>query len=384
MALKHSLLALALAACAGSALAAQTHYAWVGTYNPNGEGLYRFELNEQTGALTGKTQVSDLANAAQLTASADGKTLYVASEVEKGVVQALRVQDNGELKTLNQVSSGGAGPVYLALTPDGKHLLVANYVSGSVSVLPVNADGSLNEASDVQQHEGPPGAAKPAAAVEGSFAISDHNGPHAHMIAADPQGKFVFATDLGLDRIYQYRFDNATGKLTPNDPPFISASSAGAGPRHFVFTPKGDAIWLINEEASTLTHYTLDTQKGTLTEGKTVSSLPEGYKGTSFAAGLVLNVDGTNLYVANRLRNSISHFTLSGDGELTLKDEIWTGGDYPRTLTLSPDGRWLYAMNQRSDNISRFSVAKDSGKLTPANDYTPVGSPSQLLITPLK
>lgn len=384
MALKHSLLALALAACAGSALAAQTHFAWVGTYNPNGEGLYRFELNEQTGTLGNKTLVSSLPNAAQLTASGDGKTLYVASEVEKGVVQALRVQENGELKALNQVSSGGAGPVYLALTPDGRHLLVANYVSGSVSVLPVNADGSLNEASDVQQHEGPPGAAKPAAAVEGSFAISDHNGPHAHMIAADPQGKFVFATDLGLDRIYQYRFDNATGKLTPNDPPFISASSAGAGPRHFVFTPKGDALWLINEEASTLTHYRLDSQKGTLTEGKTVSSLPDGYKGTSFAAGLVLNVDGTNLYVANRLRNSISHFTLSGDGELTLKDEIWTGGDYPRTLTLSPDGRWLYAMNQRSDNISRFSVAKDSGKLTPANDYTPVGSPSQLLITPLK
>lgn len=384
MALKHTLLALALAACAGPALAAQTHYAWVGTYNPNGEGLYRFALNAETGALTGKTLVSKLPNAAQLTTSADGKTLYLASEVEKGVVQALRVKDNGELEMLNQVASGGDGPVYLSLTPNGKHLLVANYVSGSVAVLPVNADGSLKDASDVQQHEGPPGAAKPAAAVEGSFAISDHNGPHAHMIAADPQGKFVFATDLGLDRIYQYKLDDATGKLTPNDPPFIEASSAGAGPRHFVFTPKGDALWLINEESSTLTGYRLDTEKGTLTEGKTVSSLPAGYKGTSFAAGLVLNSDGTNLYVANRLRNSISHFTLSVDGELTLKDEVWTGGDYTRTLTLSPDGRWLYAMNQRSDNITRFSVARDSGKLTQTDDYTPVGSPSQLVITPLE
>ncbi len=128
---------------------------------------------------------------------------------------------------------------------------------------------------------GEPGAAKPAAAVEGSFAISDHNGPHAHMIAADPRGKYVFSTDLGLDRIYQYRFDDQTGKLTPNDPPFISASSKGAGPRHFVFTPKGDALWLINEEASTLTHYTLDA-RGRLQEGKTLSALPHGYKGTSF------------------------------------------------------------------------------------------------------
>ena len=109
------------------------------------------------------------------------------------------------------------------------------------------------------------------------MAISDHNGPHAHMIAADPSGKYVFSTDLGLDRIYQYRFDDRSGKLTPNDPPFISASSKGAGPRHFVFTPKGDALWLINEEASTLTHYTVNAN-GTLKAGKTLSALPKGTK----------------------------------------------------------------------------------------------------------
>jgi 6-phosphogluconolactonase len=384
MALKHTLLALALATCAGSALAAQKYYAWVGTYNPNGEGLYRFQLNLKTGALTERTLVSSLPDAAQLTASADGKTLYLASEAKNGVIQALRVKDSGELEILNQVASGGDGPVYLSLTPNGRYLLAANYASGSVAVLPVKADGSLGEACDIQQHEGAPGAAKPAAAVEGSFAASDHNGPHAHMIAADPQGKFVFATDLGLDRIYQYRFDDETGKLTPNDPPFIAASSAGAGPRHFVFTPKGDALWLINEEASTLTGYKLDGKKGTLTEGKTVSSLPAGYKGTSFAAGLALDSRGTNLYIANRLRNSISHFTLGSDGEFVFKDEVWTGGDYPRTITLTPDGRWLYAMNQRSDNITRFSVARDCGKLTPAGEFTPVGSPSQMVITLLK
>jgi 6-phosphogluconolactonase (cycloisomerase 2 family) len=105
------------------------------------------------------------------------------------------------------------------------------------------------------------------------------------MIAADPSGKYVYSTDLGLDRIYQYRLDNGSGKLTPNDPPFIAASSAGAGPRHFVFTPKGDGLWLINEESSTLTFYHLDKKSGLLREGKTVSALPQAYKGTSFAAG---------------------------------------------------------------------------------------------------
>lgn len=376
----HHLLAASLSLLSTAAVA-QPQYAWVGTYNPNGEGLYRFIVDPQTGALDQKTLVSKLPNAAQLTVSHDGKTLYLASEVEQGMVQALRIGDNGELSALNQVASGGAGPVYLSLTPNGRHLLVANYISGTIAVLPVKSDGSLGEATDTHQDQGEPGAAKPDATVEGSFAISDHNGPHAHMIAADPSGKFVFSTDLGLDRIYQYRFDDRSGKLTPNDPPFINASSKGAGPRHFVFTPKGDGLWLINEEASTLTHYLLNSESGTLKEGKTISALPKGYKGTSFAAGLVLSHDGKQLYVANRLHNSIAHFTVTADGTLTHQDNVWTRGDYPRTLTLDNQGRWLYVMNQRSDNITRFRVEPD-GKLRFEPDYTPVGSPSQMVISP--
>lgn len=374
------LLVASLSLLAASA-AAQTQYAWVGTYNPNGEGLYRFTVDGKTGELRDKALVSSLPNVAQLTVSQDGKTLYAASEVEKGVVQAWRIAASGELSELNQVASGGAGPVYLSLTPDGRHLLVANYVSGSIAVVPVKEDGSLGDAVDVHQDQGPAGAARPAAAAEGSFAVSDHNGPHAHMISADPSGKFVFSTDLGLDRIYQYRMDSASGKLTPNDPPFIAASSAGAGPRHFVFTPAGDGLWLINEEASTLTFYHLDKQSGLLREGKTVSALPKEFKGTSFAAGLVLSQDGKQLYVANRLHNSIAHFTVMADGSLKHQDDIWTRGDYPRTLTLDKQGHWLYVMNQRSDNITRFSVAPKDGKLTFSPDYTPVGSPSQMVIS---
>lgn len=374
------LLVASLSLLAASA-AAQTQYAWVGTYNPNGEGLYRFTLDGKTGELRDKTVVSTLPNAAQLTVTADGKTLYLASEVENGVIQAWRINTNGELTRLNQVASGGSGPVFLSLTPNGRHLLVANYVSGSIAVLPVKDDGSLGEAVDVQQDKGPAGAERPAAAVEGSFAMSDHNGPHAHMIAADPGGQFVYSTDLGLDRIYQYRIDSVSGKLTPNDPPFIAASSPGAGPRHFVFTPTGDGLWLINEESSTLTFYHLDKQSGLLREGKTVSVLPKEYKGTSFASGLVLSQDGKQLYVANRLHNSIAHFTVMADGSLNHQEDIWTRGDYPRTLTLDNQGHWLYVMNQRSDNITRFSVAPKDGKLTFSPDYTPVGSPSQMVIS---
>lgn len=388
---------LALLAMASPALHAEdamkstsSHFAYIGTYNPNGEGVYRVQVDPVSGALSARTLASSQPNPAQLTVDAKGQTLYVGSEVadfngtQHGGIIAYRINPtDGSLTQLNQVDAQGAGPVYLFLTPNGRHLLVANYVSGTVAAFPVESDGKLGTASSVQQQQGPAGAGKPEAAVEGSFAISDHNGPHAHMIASDPSGKFVFSTDLGLDRIYQWRFDDASGQLTPNDPPWIAASSAGAGPRHFVFHPDGKTLLLVNEEASTLTSYRFDNQKGTLKQLHVVSSLPAGYKGTNFAAGLVLSEDGKNLYVANRLHNSIAQFSVGSGGELHSVAETWTRGDYPRSLTLSPDGRYLYAMNQRSDNVTRFSVDKASGKLSFVEGYTPVGSPSQMVFLPL-
>lgn len=390
-------LTLALLAMASPVLHAEdamkstsSHFAYIGTYNPNGEGVYRVQVDPASGALSARTLVSNQANPAQLAVDAKGQTLYVASEVadfngtKHGGIIAYRINPtDGSLTQLNQVDSQGAGPVYLSPTPNGRHLLVANYVSGTVAVFPIQSDGKLGNASSVQQQQGPAGAGKPEAAVEGSFAISDHNGPHAHMIASDPGGKYVFSTDLGLDRIYQWRFDDASGQLTPNDPPWITASSAGAGPRHFVFHPNGKTLLLVNEEASTLTSYRFDNQKGTLKQQHVVSSLPADYKGTNFAAGLVLSEDGKHLYVANRLHNSIGQFSVGPDGELHSVAEIWTRGDYPRSLTLSPDGHYLYAMNQRSDNVTRFSVDKASGKLSFAEGYTPVGSPSQMVFLPL-
>ncbi|MDT3252920.1 lactonase family protein [Serratia sp. root2] len=390
-------LTLALLAIASPALHAEdamnstsSHFAYIGTYNPNGEGVYRVQVDPASGALSAKTLVSNQPNPAQLTLDAQGRTLYVASEVadfngsKHGGIIAYRINPvDGGLTQLNQVDSQGAGPVYLSLTPDGRHLLVANYVSGSVAVFPVENDGKLGNASSVQQDQGPAGAGKPAGAVAGSFAVSDHNGPHAHMIASDPSGKFVFSTDLGLDRLYQWRFDGASGQLSPNDPPWIAASSAGAGPRHFVFHPDGKTVLLVNEEASTLTSYRFDNQKGTLKQLHAVSSLPADYKGTSFASGLLLSEDGKNLYVANRLHNSIAQFSVGADGELKPVAEIWTRGDYPRSLTLSPDGHYLYAMNQRSDNVTRFSLDKATGKLSFVEGYTPVGSPSQMVFLPV-
>nr|WP_205630289.1 beta-propeller fold lactonase family protein [Collimonas arenae] len=180
-------------------------FAYVGTYNPNGEGVYLFHVDPQSGALQRVKLVSQLPNAAQLTVDATGKTLYVASEIanykdsKHGAVAAYAVdRTDGSLTLLSQQDSQGATPVYVSPATQGKYLFTANYGSGSVAVFPLGADGSLQAAVTTQQSTGPAGARQTGAAVEGSFAVSGHDGPHAHMIASDPSGRFAFSTDLGL------------------------------------------------------------------------------------------------------------------------------------------------------------------------------------------
>lgn len=362
------------------------HFAYVGTYNPNGEGVYLMKVDPSSGALSKVKVVSALPNAAQMAIDKNNNVLYVASETSNyrggkhGSLAAYKIDNNnGDLTLINQVDSEGAGPTYISLTPDNRHLLVANYFSGNIAVFPVDTKGIIGPATVVKQDEGSAGATRPEAASSGSFASSDHDGPHTHMIASAPDGNFVFSTDLGLDRIYQWRFDKLKGTLTPNDPPYIAASSVGAGPRHFVFHPNGKIVYLINEESSTLTQYNFDRYKGTLQEVATLSSLPAGYQGTSFASGLVLSQDGRFLYVANRLRNSIMQFSVNSSGALSKMEEVWVGGDYTRTLSLAPSGDYLYALNQRSDNITRFSIDVQSGHLTRSEGITGVGSPSQMV-----
>ena len=135
----------------------------------------------------------------------------------------------------------------MSIHPAGKHALVANYGGGTVAVLPIQPDGRLGAASDVKRHQGEPGPARPTSAPPGSFAISGHDRPHAHMIQADASGRFVLAADLRIDQILVWRFDEANGMLTPNDPPSV-ALPPGDGPRHFAFHPKGHWFYSLQEE----------------------------------------------------------------------------------------------------------------------------------------
>jgi 6-phosphogluconolactonase len=282
------------------------------------------------------------------------------------------------LTLLNTVPSGGAGPTYVSLHPAGKHLLVANYFGGSVAVLPVLADGRLAPATDVKVDAGTVGPTKATNAPPGTFAISGHDRTHAHMIEADASGRFVLHVDLGLDRIFTWKFDQAKGTLTATDPP-AAILPPGDGPRHFAFDPKGRRLYSIQEEGSTVVRFDYDAETGRLTARQTISTLPRGFTGSNFCSGIRVSADGRFLYAGNRLHDSIALFAIAGDGALTYVGEEWTRGSYPRSFTFDPTGRFLYCCNQRGDNVAVFRVDAATGRLTFTGDYVPVGNPSSIV-----
>src|SRR5208282_4153289 len=168
------------------------------------------------------------------------------------------------------------GPAHLSVHPAGKHVLVANYAGGTVAVLPLAANGELGPATDVKTGLGSTGPTRAASAPPGSFAISGHERPHAHMIESDPAGRFVLASDLGRDRIFIWKFDAQRGRLVENDPPFV-ALPPGDGPRHFAFHPNGRWLYSLQEEASTVATFDYDAKRGRLTAKQTISRLPKGF-----------------------------------------------------------------------------------------------------------
>lgn len=348
----------------------------------NGRGIHIFHADRESGALTpaGVFELGTSPNC--LVVNGTGTRLYSTNETDRvgskgeGTVSAFAIdRASGGLSLLNSVSSGGAGPTYASLHPSGCFLLVANYFGGSVAVLPVRGDGRLGEAVDVKQDAGEIGPTRATHAPPGSFARSGHDRTHAHMIQADPTGKFVLHADLGLDRIFVWRFDSQAGLLSPASPPAIQFPP-GDGPRHFSFHPNGRWLYSLQEEGSTVVWFDFDAQQGTAVPRQTISTLPAGFAGSNFCSEILVSPDGRFVYAGNRLHDSIAIFAIGQDGSLSYAGEEWTRGDYPRSFGFDPTGRFLYCCNQRADHIAVFRVDPGSGRLTFTGQYVAVGNPS--------
>jgi 6-phosphogluconolactonase len=364
--------------------------AYVGSYTSavdgsgNGEGIFLLEANPRTGELSQLRLAAKTPNPSWIGIHPSKRYLYAINEVtnfngSSGSVSAFSVdREGGQLTLLNSVSSEGPGPAHMSIDASGKFVFVANYLGGSIAVLPILPGGLLGSAVDTHRDAASVGSRHGSDAPHGSFAISGHDTPHAHMIEPDAGNRFVLATDLGQDRIYVYRFDSASGKLAPLEgTPFTSLPS-GDGPRHFVFHPNGLWLYSLQEESSTIAFFHYDPGRGTLTAQKTISALPPGFAGTSFASEIQLSADGRFLYAANRLHDSIAICSIAADGSPAWIGEVSTMGDYPRYFQFDPAGNFLYVCNQRSDNITAFKVNRDSGMLTFTGQYTAVGSPAMI------
>ncbi len=349
---------------------------YVGTYtNGKSEGIYVYRMNAATGALTHQSTAKGVSNPAFLAIDPSRRFLYAANESGEflgkkgGGLTAFSIdQKNGALTKLNEVSVPGV-PCHVSVLPSGKHVVAANYGGGNVVICPVRADGGLGEVGDVAQHTGKGADPK------------RQEGPHAHCALPDAAGKYVFAPDLGLDKVMIYKVDAAKGKLLPDG---FLATKPGAGPRHFDFHPSGKFAYVINELNSTLTACAYDKAKGVLTELQTVTTLPAGFSGQNYPADIHVHPSGKFVYGTNRGHNSLVAFAIDGGtGKLTLIGHESTRGKWPRNFGIDPSGRFLLAANQNSDAVATFRIDEQTGKLTAVGDLLEIPAPVCLKFIPV-
>jgi 6-phosphogluconolactonase len=355
----------------------------------NGRGIHIFTVDRTSGAMSPVAVFESATSPSCLALNAVKTRLYSSNETDRagdkneGTVSAFAIdREDGKLKLLNTVRSGGAGPTYVSVYPNGHFLLVANYFGGTVAVLPILADGRLGEATDIKIDVGKIGPTKSSNAPTGTFAFSGHDRAHVHMVQADPSGQYVLHVDLALDKIFIWKFDAEHGKLTPNDPPMVSLPP-GDGPRHFHFHPTKPWLYSIQEEASNIVKFDFDATAGRLTARQTISALPPNFAGSNFSSEILVSPDGRFVYAGNRMHDSIAVFSVGFNGNLKYISETWTGGNYPRSFNFDPTGEFLYCCNQRGDNVTSFRVDHKSGELTSTGRYTPVGNPSMIAFVDL-
>jgi 6-phosphogluconolactonase len=360
-------------------------YAYVGTYTPNGGGIYLFRIDRATTALLQMQVVDDIRNPSWLALNPAQTRLYAISEIDNyqgahdGAVVTYAIDPtNMQLTRLSAVGSSGTSPAHLSVHPSGKFVFVANYGGGNVAVFPVAADGTLGPASDVRPSVGPRHHARAIDDPPGQFAVSDHDGPHVHMVAADPTGQFVIANDAGLDLTLIWRLDTQGGRLLPAEAPVLVAPP-GSAPRHFAFHPSGKFFYNLYEHDARVVVYDYDGSRGAMRLKQSVSTLPPHFAGSNLASGIVISPDGRFLYVGNRLHSSIAIFAVAEDGQLRTAYETWTHADSPRSIAMDPSGQIMFSCNQRSDSLTSFRINPANGALAFTGRFEAVGSPAVMV-----
>lgn len=338
---------------------------FLGTYTSasGSQGIYEGSLDSETGKLGPITLAAAADNPSFLAFSADGNYLYAALEKPGvGGVEAFRCGRNGSLTRLNERSAEGIGTCHVSYNAIGSEVMVANYGSGSIACFGVDRDGAV-------------GARTALIIFKGSGPnVARQQSPHAHSIYPGPDGNYVYACDLGSDKIWIFRL-SGRGILEPGEPAFARVPPGG-GPRHLAFEPGGRFVYAVDEMGHAVTVFERDGSTNGLTARQTISVLPAGVPDKDVrTAEIALHPSGKWLYVSNRGCETISVLAVGADGRLALIQSVPAEVKGPRSFTMDRSGKWLIVAGQDDNRIVELKIDPATGRLSSTGESARVGSP---------
>ncbi len=327
---------------------------FIGTYGRQaGAGIYRVTFHPASGALSEPVRVAELVRPSFLAYSPDQKFLYALSQADESVAAFVVDHSIGTLKELNRQKTGFTGSCFVLADRTGRTIFAVSYGEAAVAAFPVGAGGRLEPRSSLHHHEGQVGPHR-----------ERQDKPHAHSVTVSPDNRFVYACDLGLDRVIAYRLDAAQATLT-RAPEADGISPPGAGPRHAKFSSDGRFLYVVNELTGSISVFACEAETGRLSLLDTVSTLRDGYTGENTSSEIRLHPNERFVYAANRGPDDLAVFRRDpASGRLERIQIIPTGGGHPRNFELSPDGHWLISANRDSSTLTTFSIDPETGRLT--------------------
>ena len=333
-----------------------------------------FSMDAGTGKLTPKTEVPAAGGPSASAVSPDRKTLYLGHRNSQEMSSFRIDPDTGGLTQIGKVSLQAA-PTFLATDRRGRFMLSAYYQGAHVAVHSIGDDGSISD--------------PPIEWLETATA--------AHAIQTDPSNKFAFVPHiarlsdsvmlppgdaLGPNAIFQFRFDENTGRLTPNSPLKMEMKEF-LGPRHLCFHPNLNVVYFTDEQGCSVSGYNLNSGTGTLSAFQTISTLPEGFSGRNTCSQIQIAPTGKFLYAPNRGHNSIAAFSVDAtSGRLTAIGQAATEA-VPSAFSLDPEGKFLYAAGSETGRLASYGVDANTGELTPLETYSVGKRPMSVLISNL-
>lgn len=347
---------------------AQNFYLLAGTYTGSGsKGIYVYNFDALTGKATWVSNTDSAINPSYGIFSPDGNYIYAVNETNganPGKVSAFSFdKKNGSLTFLNSELTGGDDPCHLAISKDGKWLVVANYSGGNVSAFPVDNDGALQPYTQLIQDSG------------SSVNKERQETAHVHEVVFSPDYDYLFTPDLGTDKVMIYKFNSSSKQpLSPASDSYVKVTP-GSGPRHLVFSPNKKYVYLINEMTGDISAFSYN--MGRLKEVQQILAHPKDFKGTIGSAEIFVSPDGKFLYASNRGdENNLAIFSVNiPTGKLSSKGYQLTLGKTPRNFIIDPTGNYLLVANQDTDNIVIFKRNKETGSLIETGEEIHIPKP---------